>query len=463
MASSDEEEVDSMGVGERIPSQSDLGGDDDRDNGGPTLREVAAAACKQIDIGTAVLAKPLFSPDVEDYDGSEELQDAASSVETRYARILKKEFNSVVVEHHLKWAPLCTETSNPAPGEKAADRLGRYDFHHADSIVDWALKNDMKVKGHVLLWHVTSPKLLEDLEPADVREQVRRHIFTVMGHYRGRIHLWDVVNEALAPDGTLAENFLLKKLGPSYIEEAFRWAHEADPEATLLYNDNKVEGIGRKKAEGFYQLLADLKAKDVPVHGCGMQAHFNAAGTGVNRPPTPRMVKEQIHRLGKLGLKVNISEMDVRVSQLPAELKHVAQRQIYNDIIAAALSEPAFDGVWLWGFTDRHTWVTHFYYDDEPLIFDEDYEPKEAYYGLRDALQSLSVNGRVGGEGVLLDADVDVNGNSWGHLWMQAEPGAWEDEEETAGDARPDWEQDQVEEDSEKEADSGETDLPPIS
>ena len=102
--------------------------------------------------------------------------------------------------------------------------------------------------------------------------------------------------------------------------------------------------------------MADLKvAKNVPIHGCGMQAHFNAAGVGKSRCPTPRMVKQQIQRIGQLGLTVNISEMDVWVSQLSADLRQVAQKQIYHDICAAALSEAAFDGIWLWGFTDRHT------------------------------------------------------------------------------------------------------------
>lgn len=229
-----------------------------------------------------------------------------------------------------------------------SDRLGRYDFFHTDQIVDWALQRNMKVKGHVLVWHVTSPvSILETMSPQQVSEQVRRHIFTTMGHFRGRIQVWDVVNESLAPDGTLAKNVFYNKMGPNYIEQCFRWAHEADPSAILLYNDNKVEGLGSRKAEGFYQLLKDLKQRNVPIHGCGMQAHFNAAGVGeTSRVPTPRMVKEQIRRCGNLGLKVNISEMDVRVSQLPVHLRQLAQRQIFHDIIAAALTEPAFDGIW---------------------------------------------------------------------------------------------------------------------
>lgn len=443
MTSQEDDEEEAISAGGFSHGTLDDDDDDDIDGvpTGPTLRSIAANACKRIDIGAAVDPKPLCTPDVEDYAASEELRDVVASMETIYARVLREEFNAVVVEHHLKWAPLCVSEPGPLPGEKAADRLGRYDFHSADTVVDFALRHGMKVKGHVLVWHVTSPKFLENLTSSEVREQLKRHIFAVMGYYRGRIKVWDVVNEALAPDGSLADNVFLQKLGPSYIEEAFRWAHEADPTATLLYNDNKVEGIGTVKGDAFFNLLADLKAKDVPVHGCGLQAHFNAAGVGLNRPPTPRMVKQQIRRLGKLGLCVNISEMDVRVSKLPSHLQAKAQRQIYHDIIAAALTEAAFDGVWLWGFTDRHTWVSNFYYDDEPLIFDENYQKKDSYYGVREALASLTCGGRVGGENVLLDSDVDYNGNRWGHEWMQEEPESAENVAGVSGDSRPDWEQ----------------------
>lgn len=410
---------------------------DDAD--GPTLKQVAAEACRDIDIGAAVLPKPLLTPDV---DESKSPDLYSQSPETRYARVLQNEFTAVVVEHHLKWAPLCHSQPGPLLNENPSDRLGRYDFHYADQIVDWAMERNIKVKGHVLVWHVTTPAFLEDMEPQKVRSQLKQHIFTTMAHFRGRIKVWDVVNEALAPDGSLADNLFLRKLGPSYIEDSFRWAHEADPTAILLYNDNKVEGMGGPnalKSDGFYNLLADLKAKNVPVHGCGMQAHFNAAGTGRQRMPTPRMMKNQIRRLGNLGLRVNLSEMDVRVSKLPPHLRHSAQRQIYHDVLAAALTEPAFDGIWLWGFTDRHTWVTHFYYDDEPLVLDEDYNRKQAYFGMRDALASLTPGGTVG-DGVLLNSDVDDDGNPWGYEWMQPEPEEITDEQ-GAGDARPDWEQ----------------------
>jgi endo-1,4-beta-xylanase len=461
---------------------------------GDSLREVLEKACKRIDLGSAVIPKALLNPDVdelpldmlnEDDDEDGQLLDVVSALRegvapddlyatstaksNRYSRTLHREFNAVVVEHHLKWAPLCVSEPGPLPDKRPCDRLGRYDFHHADAIVDWAIRHRMKVKGHVLCWHVTSPNaLLEAMTPAQVEEELRRHIFTTMGHFRGRIRVWDVVNEALAPNGSLAETIFLRKLGPSYIEKCFRWAHQADPDAFLLYNDNKVEGMdgpNKSKADAFYRLLADLLSKGVPIHGCGIQAHFNGAGVGRNRCPTPRMVKNQIHRLGELGLTVNISEMDVRVSQLAPNLRQIAQRQIYRDIIAAALTEACFDGIWLWGFTDRHTWVTHFYHDDEPLIYDEDYGRKEAYYGLREALSSITPGGIVGGN-VPLDSDFDEEGNSWGYLWMQPEPEIQpttagyvesarsdsgddftddgDDDGDDAGNDKPDWEIPQI-------------------
>lgn len=392
-----------------------------------TLRATAAQACKHIDVGTAVKPRPLLN-------------------DPGYEKTLRTEFNAIVVEHHMKWAPLCQGLPGPLLDGVESGRVGRYDFHHCDLIVDYAIRYGMKVKGHVLVWHVTSPSWLEDMSADEIAEQMRRHIFTTMGHFRGRIKYWDVVNEALAPDGSLANNIFLRKLGPGYIEQAFRWAHEADPDAFLIYNDNKVEGCGLGqhsiKADKFYELLRDLKVqKRVPIHGAGIQAHFNAAGVGLQRPPTPMAVKRQIRRLGELGLRVNISEFDVRVSKLPADdnLRKCAQREIYRDIVAAALSEPSFDGVWLWGFTDKHTWVKDFYYEDEPLIFDDQYRRKGSFNALHEAIQTLCIGGVVGGGFSLSD-----EAQPWGHEWMQPEPETSGDLEDNAagiasGDSAPDW------------------------
>ena len=386
-----------------------------------TLRQVAARACKSIDVGTAVLPKLLLT-------------------DKTYADTVCREFNSIVIEHHMKWAPLCQDLPGPLLDGVESTRVGRYDFHHCDQMVDFALKHGMKVKGHVLVWHVTTPSWVENMDANELEEQIRRHIFTTMGHFRGRIKYYDVVNESLAPDGTLANNVFLRKLGPRYIEQAFRWAHEADPGAILIYNDNKVEGCGlgdhSLKGDRFYELLKGLKMKGVPIHGAGIQGHFNAAGVGLQRPPTPSAVKSQIKRLGELGLRVNISEMDVRVSKLPVnEIKSRAQCEIYRDIISAALSEPAFDGIWLWGFTDKHTWVKNFYYEDEPLIFNQSYERKDSYFALRDALRTMCMGGTVGGEVLKINGTIN---HAWGSAWMQPELGEQEGANAVDNSA-PDW------------------------
>ncbi|KAL3777160.1 hypothetical protein ACHAW5_000147 [Stephanodiscus triporus] len=509
-----------------------------------TLRETAARCRREVYIGAAVLPRPLFVMDFDDdgdgvrprigcatistvdpggggrgtptNDGGASTTTttttttstttdivAAAPTTTRYARVLSSEFNSVVIEHHLKWSPLVHSLPGPVSQDSPPEtRLGRYDFRHVDDMVDWAVSNDMHVKGHVLVWHVTSPPFLEDMSPEDVRGAVKRHIFATMGYFRDRIRMWDVVNEALADDGTLVENVFYRKMGPGYVEECFRWAHEADPDAYLIYNDNKVEGCGYRggrlerdgpdddddgggggtassppgeddaaaaagrrrrkarapnqaKADGYYDLLKSLVERNVPIHGAGMQAHFDASGTGRNRPPTPSMVKRQIRRIGELGLGVNISEMDVRVSRLRRGVdRDAAQTTIYRDVLRAALSEPSFSGIWLWGFSDRHTWVKNFYHDDSPLIFDDAYERKSAYRGVEEALRSICPGGGNdddgGGDGAwYLEADYDESGNEWGCDWMVPEPTSEEGEggngvrtesgRDTTREGQPDW------------------------
>lgn len=142
---------------------------------GDSLKEVIDSAIKRIDIGTAVLPEPLFQSDSEESDASKSSSDEGiqksredregrapdkysltQKLPSTYARTLRNEFNAIVVEHHLKWAPLCVSEPGPFDDGSPSVRLGRYDFHHADAIVDWALKHNMKVKGHVLVWHVTS-------------------------------------------------------------------------------------------------------------------------------------------------------------------------------------------------------------------------------------------------------------------------------------------------------------------
>jgi GH35 family endo-1,4-beta-xylanase len=284
------------------------------------------ARARGLDVGACVLPKFMFP---ETYDQSAKgrestvlrIDSAEATSTNKYNEALIQHYTAVVIEHHLKWRPLLRRTD-------AGAVLGKYDFTHADRMVDWCIDHGFKVKGHVLIWHVTSPtKVLKQLSDADFATAVKVHIFMVMGHFKGRIKEWDVVNEALAPDGSMADTLFLQKMGPKYIAQCFRWAHMADPDATLLYNDNKVEGWGlgsphSDKAGAFFKLLKSLVDDDVPIHGCGIQGHFVGSGVGVRRPPTPRAVARLIRRVGTLRgvgglpLTVNLSEFDVRVAGL---------------------------------------------------------------------------------------------------------------------------------------------------
>jgi endo-1,4-beta-xylanase len=238
-----------------------------------------------------------------------------------------------------------------------------YNFEHADKIMQWAMHHDKIVKGHTLVWHVTSPTWIHTCSAARLREATFEHIKTAMSHWYGQMDAWDIVNEALAyaADGSMADTPFLQKLGGNYIDECFAVAHHTDPTARLIYNDNKVEGAGlpnnrSMKADAMYTLVQGMVERGVPIHEVGLQCHFDASGTGLRRIPTPHSIARNIARYADLGLTVNISEMDVRTANLEGlsitERDAVAE-MIYHDTLAAAMSQSNFTGATFWGFTDR--------------------------------------------------------------------------------------------------------------
>jgi endo-1,4-beta-xylanase len=298
--------------------------------------------------------------------------------DTRYVSTLTREFNFVTSENVMKWGPV-----HPEPD--------KWNFGPADQIVDLALKHNMKMKGHCLVWHEALPKWVNAEMPADqLREAMRKHIRTLVGRYKGKVYAWDVLNEAVADKEGLRKTLFLDKLGEGYIAEAFRLAHEADPNVMLNYNDFGGEGLGGK-SDRIYDLVKKLKAEGVPIHGIGLQMHISAAGY-----PKPEDIAANVRRLAALGLKVNISEMDVRIKDLPGDLpaRLLVQQKVYHDVIAACFEEKSFIAVTFWGFTDAHTWVDSFFGPDDPLLFDEQYRPKPAYEGVYEALLEKAADQR---------------------------------------------------------------------
>src|SRR5262249_12116342 len=218
--------------------------------------------------------------------------------DSRYTAVFTRHFNYVTAEYEMKWDPI----------ERAR---GSEDFSGGDAIASYGAAHAMQVKGHALVWHQALPSWVGALPAADLRTEFERHIRSVASHYRGRVLAWDVVNEAIDDVGFgLRDSVFRQKLGDGYIADAFRIAHEADPQALLFYNDYAGEGLGRK-SDAIYDLVKGLVAQGVPIDGVGLQMHVRAGA-----PPADASVAANMRRIGALGLPVNISEMDVGVGDI---------------------------------------------------------------------------------------------------------------------------------------------------
>ncbi|MCU4744664.1 endo-1,4-beta-xylanase [Natronoglomus mannanivorans] len=317
-----------------------------------TLRE--AATNRDFRIGAALAARALRS-------------------DPSYWKAARNEFNAVTPENALKMGPL-----RPSPHT--------YDFTDADAIVDFGRENDMYVRGHTLVWHNQKPEWFQAWDYTDdqLRKFLRDHIHTVVGRYRSSIDAWDVVNEAVADDGTLRETVWYDALGEEYLDLAFQWAREVNPEADLYYNDYGADAIN-EKSDAIYDLLERLLERDVPIDGVGLQFHALAGRSD------PESVAENIRRFQDLGLDVQITEMDVAnaVDDQPED-PLAEQADYYREIVEVCL-ETDCDTLVTWGVHDGSTWLRNFKdfskrYTDDPLLFDDGYEPKPAYDAVKGAL-----------------------------------------------------------------------------
>jgi GH35 family endo-1,4-beta-xylanase len=283
-----------------------------------------------------------------------------------YAAVAAREFNFVTPGNETKWGSL-----QSVPGV--------WNFDQADAIYAFAESNHMKVKGHTLVWHQQLPPFVNDsISAADLDQALADHINAVVGRYAGRTYSWDVVNEAVADDGSgLRNTIFLQKLGPDYIDTAFRRAHDADPHAALYYNDYGADSINAK-SDAILALVTDLLARGTPIDGVGFQMHLEAQNA-----PTKDQMKANFERFTALGLQVNISELDVRVTKVPGSLsrKLAFEKEIYNRVAAACAETKHCRAVTSWGFTDAYSWIHTTFGPDWPLQFDGNYQKKPAYDG----------------------------------------------------------------------------------
>ena len=300
-----------------------------------------------------------------------------------YASTLAREFNMLEPEDVLKW-----EVVHPEPQS--------FDFSQGDQIVEFATRHGMKVRGHTLVWHQQNPKWLTEgkYTSGELAQILEKHIKTVVGHYRGKIFAWDVVNEAfdeLQP-GKLRSTIWrdrpgigLAGNGSSYIERCFRRAHEADPQALLFYNEAGAEVVN-PKSDAIYAMVRDFRQRRVPIDGVGFQMHV------ANLRADVASISANIKRFTALGVQVHITEMDVALpvdpngDPRPEDLQK--QADIYREVATACLSHPGCTAIQTWGFTDKYSWIGWHSKKTEgaALPFDRNYGAKPAYEALRDVL-----------------------------------------------------------------------------
>lgn len=315
--------------------------------------------------------------------------DETNFAEAQFAATLRGEFNQIESGNSMKFGPI-----HPA--------AARYDFTAADSLVSFAAQHGMRVRGHVFVWHNQIATWVSNgnFSPAQLSDILHQHILTVGGRYRAKVFAWDLVNEAFQDDGTLRDTIWYDQpgiglKGTAYIEQAFRWAREADPNALLFYNDYSAEWVN-PKSNVIYNMAKDFKARGVPIDGIGLQSHFLTSNAG-----NLSSMDTNIKRLTDLGLQVHITELDVR---LPVDANGKAtaqdlatQADLYGKFAAVCFKYAQCTSLQTWGFTDKYSWIpSTFSGFGAALPLDTTYRPKGAYNALRDAISAAPALTRPG-------------------------------------------------------------------
>jgi endo-1,4-beta-xylanase len=316
------------------------------------------------------------------------LDDAA---DPRYRAIVTSQFSTVTAENVMKW-------------ELLEPTRGTYDWKAADELIDFARKNNQRVRGHVLAWQNQLPKWLTDgvekgtIGKDELRTLLQKHITDVVTHFKGKIWQWDVVNEGLSdpwdtPNEIHYKGFWNEHYGPAYVADAFRWARAADRDALLFYNDYNIEAFGdggpKDKVQFLYQEVKKLLAQGVPIDGIGSQGHL---GTQYGNYDALQ-VADTIQRFTDLGLAYAFTEVDIR-SQMTPKVKSGDSAEVnprlqasaanFSALLQACLANRHCLSFTFWGFTDKHSWIPTWDFgsgkgaEGMATLYDENYAPKRA-------------------------------------------------------------------------------------
>jgi len=290
--------------------------------------------------------------------------------DTAYRAIADTEFSLVAAENAMKW-------------NAVQPSRGQFSWSDADQVAEYARGSGKRLYGHTLVWHGQLPTWVGGIQSGSELLQVMRdHITTVMTRYRGQVTAWDVVNEVF--DGGNRRNTVFQqRIGDRYVEEAFRAARAADPDASLCINDFSTDAINAKST-AIYHLVRDFKARSVPIDCVGFQTHLI-----INQVPGD--FQQNLQRFVDLGVDVRITELDIRMKTPATAANLTAQANDYRRVVQACLAITRCEGFTLWGITDRYSWVPGLMPGQgAALLWDDDYNKKPAYHAVTDALGGTS-------------------------------------------------------------------------
>ena len=331
-----------------------------------SLRDLAAAI--GLRVGSAIIPQDINTP--------------------AWAAVAASQFSVVTPGNEMKWGVVEPTTQ------------GVFDWSGADNLMAFAKANHQLVRGHTLCWHNQLPGWLTDgvskgtISKSQLSSLLQQHIYTEVGRYRGRIWQWDVCNEFLTdsnPSGLNPNDFWIANLGTGVIADAFRWARQADPHALLFYNDYNIGGEdgSNAKADAAFALVQQLLDQGVPIDGVGNQGHLDTQFGW-----SPQRLQQNLERYASLGLKVALTEVDVRTfvdgptTQVPTDnLAQFAQPFEFSEMLKAVLAVPEAISFTVWGFTDADSWVPGFFTGEGyATIYDVNLNPKAAYFALQSDL-----------------------------------------------------------------------------
>ncbi len=294
-----------------------------------------------------------------------------------HSGVVRTVFNSVTAEYEMKMRHL-------------TDASGNFIWPPTDALITFAKEHDMQIHGHTLVWHQSTPAWLANFggTDAEFEDAVRDYITTVVTRYKDDVISWDVINEAFE-DGTgaLRNSVFRRRMGPDYIARLFQYTRAADPDVLLFYNDYGTIWDAAKR-DSMFAMVDDLQSRGIPIDGIGLQMHITYTF------PALQNIVEVMDAMVQRGLKIHISEMDVRVNpegdlSVLTDARSQLQKKRVNEIIAAFMDLPEeyrFAITW-WGLRDPESWLIDFWGNPEwGLLFNAEYQPKPAYEGFLEAL-----------------------------------------------------------------------------